>query len=128
MKACFLDTCAVIHNLGGSRAITDILEDYDDVLISHVVVGELIFGCNRSADPPRERARLDGWLLSVSVVAGTSVTARFYGELASDLEVRGIRIPQNDLWIAALCIQSNLPLVSSDRHFSRPRGLQWVCY
>ena len=35
---------------------------------------------------------------------------------------------QNDMWIAALCIQSDLPLISSDNHFSRPRGLNWISY
>jgi predicted nucleic acid-binding protein len=128
MKPCFLDTCAVIQILSGDQAPVDAIEDYDEVLISHVVLGELIFGCHRSANPEREHARIFAWLPSVSVITATPETAEIYGELAADLETRGIRIPQNDLWIAALSVQCGLPLVSSDAHFSRPRGLQWISY
>jgi predicted nucleic acid-binding protein len=97
-------------------------------LISHVVLGELIFGYRRSAHPERERSRISALLPSVSVIYATRATAEVYGELAADLEGRGLRIPQNDLWIAALCVQSDLPLISSDAHFSRPAGLQWISY
>lgn len=128
MKPCFLDTCAVIQILAGSQAPVDALEDYDDVLNSHVVLGELIFGCHRSLNPEREWLRIVAWLPSVSVITATPETAEVYGALAADLEIRGLRIPQNDLWIAALCVQCNLPLVSSDGHFSRPSGLQWISY
>jgi tRNA(fMet)-specific endonuclease VapC len=128
MKPCFLDTCAVIHILKGSQAAVDALDDFDDVLISHVVLGELIFGCHRSPDPNRERARISAWLPSVSIITASPETAEVYAALAADLEGRGTRIPQNDLWIAALCVQCGLPLVSNDDHFSRPSGLQWVPY
>jgi tRNA(fMet)-specific endonuclease VapC len=128
MKPCFLDTCAVIQILAGGQAPIDALENYDDVLISHVVLGELMFGCHRSPDPDRERARVVAWLPFVSVITATPETAEVYGALAADLEARGARIPQNDLWIAALCVQCDLPLISSDDHFSRPTGLQWISY
>jgi len=43
-------------------------------------------------------------------------TARVYGRLRrSELLAGAARI--NDLWIAALCIQHNLPLLTSDRGF-----------
>lgn len=128
MKSCFLDTCAVIDTLAGREVILHAINRFDDVLISHVVLGELIFGCHRSRDPQRELDRLQLWLPAVSIVTATPGTAETYGELAADLEDRGIRIPQNDLWIAAIAVQSDLPLFSSDDHFSRPRGLQWIGY
>lgn len=128
MKPCFLDTCAVIDILAGRQEPVDALAEYDDVLISHVVLGELIFGCHRSRHPERELARIVAWLPAVSIITATPGTAEIYGVLAADLEKRGIRIPQNDLWIAAISVQSKLPLVSSDDHFSRPRGLQWISY
>src|SRR5450432_1894201 len=128
MKPCFLDTCAVIDILAGRQAPVDALEDYDDVLISHVVLGELIFGCHRSRHPERELARIAAWLTIISIITATPETAEIYGALAADLEKRGARIPHNDLWIAAVCVQTNLPLVSSDQHFSRPRGFLWIGY
>ncbi len=128
MKSCFLDTCAVIDILAGRQAPVDALEDFEDVLICHVVFGELIFGCHRSANPKRELARIMEWLPAVSIITATPRTSEVYGALAADLEKRGARIPHNDLWIAAVSIQCKLPLVSSDNHFSRPRGLRWIGY
>jgi tRNA(fMet)-specific endonuclease VapC len=128
MKPCFLDTCAVTGILAGHQEPVDAITGYDDVLVSHVVLGELIFGCRCSRHPERELARITTWLPTVSVITATPDTSEIYGTLAADLEKRGVRIPQNDLWIAATCVQSKLPLVSSDNHFSRPRGLQWISY
>ncbi len=128
MKSCFLDTCAVVQTLSEKEPVAEELKRFDKLLISHVVLGELIFGCRRSDNPEQERLRILTWLPSVSVVEGTGKTSEIYGNLAADLETRGLRIPQNDLWIAALAIQCDLPLVSSDKHFSRPAGLQWISY
>ena len=128
MTSCFLDTCAVIDILAGRQASIDAIEAFDDVLISHVVLSELTFGCHRSRNPKRELARIAEWLPTVSIVSATPGTAEIYGALAADLEKRGTRIPHNDLWIAAVCVQCRFPLVSSDAHFSRPPGLQWISY
>jgi len=38
----------------------------------------------------------------------------------------GRSIPTNDLWIAALCRQHALPLLSRDRHFDVVRGIQRI--
>jgi predicted nucleic acid-binding protein len=128
MKPCFLDTCAVIDILAGRQAPVDAIEDFDDVLISHVVFAELLFGCRRSPRPERELARLMEWLPAVSIITATPLTAEIYAALATDLEKRGIRIPHNDLWIAAASIQCDLPLVSTDQHFARVPGLHWISY
>jgi tRNA(fMet)-specific endonuclease VapC len=52
-------------------------------------------------------------------------TAATYGRLKSELSSAGKIIPDNDLWIAALAIQHNLPLVSRDQHFGNITGLNW---
>jgi predicted nucleic acid-binding protein len=36
---------------------------------------------------------------------------------------RGVKIPVNDVWIAALAVESGLPLLARDEHFSRVSGL-----
>lgn len=128
MTPCFLDTCAVIDILAGRQAPIDAIEAFDEVLISHVVLGELIFGCHRSRNPEREMERIGEWLPTVWIITATPGTAWVYGALAADLEKRGTRIPHNDLWIAAVCVECRLPLVSSDGHFSCPPGLQWISY
>lgn len=33
------------------------------------------------------------------------------------LKQRGNPIPENDLWVAAACIENQIPLISEDKHF-----------
>lgn len=49
--------------------------------------------------------------------------ARHYAQIRWSLKQRGKPIPENDLWIAAACIQHSLPLLSRDAHFKLVPGL-----
>ena len=45
-------------------------------------------------------------------------TSKIYGEIWSDLARSGKLIPTNDIWIASLSIQYDIPLVTNDKHFA----------
>jgi len=47
----------------------------------------------------------------------TETTAVTYGKTRLSLKKKGKPIPENDLWIAALCIEHKIPLFSNDAHF-----------
>ena len=130
MKPCFLDTCAVLHVLQDHKSALQAISGYKGILISHVVLGELIFGCRRSEHPERERSRISAWLSSISVINPTRETCEVYGELAADLEARGQRIPQNDMWIAATALLCDLPIITTDDDFNHLNGrlitVHWV--
>jgi tRNA(fMet)-specific endonuclease VapC len=128
MKPCFLDTCAVIDLMAGRQAARDALANFDHLLIGYVVLGELLLGCKRSPDPETEFSNLRKLLLNNTWIGADIPTSVAYARLGADLETSGQRIPQNDLWIAALCVRCNLPLISSDPHFSPLPELQWVEY
>ena len=49
-----------------------------------------------------------------------------YAAINLELRQTGKPIPTNDLWIAALCRQHDLPLLSRDRHFDAVSGIQIV--
>jgi tRNA(fMet)-specific endonuclease VapC len=55
----------------------------------------------------------------VHVLAPSLETTRHYATLFRDLRAAGTPIPTNDVWIAALVIQHELPLFSRDSHFDR---------
>jgi predicted nucleic acid-binding protein len=50
-------------------------------------------------------------------------TPALYAEIYYDLEQRGVKIPVNDVWIAAVAVESGLPLLARDEHFTRVNGL-----
>ncbi|MGO9842949.1 MAG: PIN domain-containing protein [Candidatus Acidiferrales bacterium] len=47
-----------------------------------------------------------------------------YHDVRTELKKAGTQIPSNDVWIAALCRQHSLPLVSRDRHFDLVSGIR----
>jgi predicted nucleic acid-binding protein len=45
-----------------------------------------------------------------------------------ELKLAGHPIPENDIWIAALARQHNLPVVSRDLHFRWVEGLKTIAW
>lgn len=56
----------------------------------------------------------------------STVTPAIYARIYFDLERRGAMIPINDIWIAALAIEAQLPILARDEHFSRIPGLSVI--
>lgn len=61
---------------------------------------------------------MDCWVLPVDLD-----TTEFYARIRRDLRRQGTPIPANDLWIAAICLQHNIPIVTADQHFELVPGL-----
>lgn len=97
-------------------------------MVSFAAWGELVTGVFKSRDPAAEMTRLETWVAPSQVIDADQETDLIYGELLADLEKRGRRIPTNDIWIAAVAIQLDLPLVARDGHFGRIAQLRWVAY
>jgi len=87
------------------------------------VVGELLFGAERSGRPEVNRARIEGLIERCPIVPQDLETARKYGALKAALSRKGRPIPENDLWIAASALQHDLTLATLDRHFEAVDGL-----
>jgi len=62
--------------------------------------------------------QLEEFLQICAVLQPSELTAQHYGHIKADLERTGSRIPENDLWIAAIAREHQLPLVTRDHHFS----------
>jgi predicted nucleic acid-binding protein len=65
-------------------------------------------------------------LAGVQVFHGSGQTPMFYARIYRDLERRGQMIPVNDIWIAAIALETGLPVLARDEHFSRVHGLSVV--
>jgi tRNA(fMet)-specific endonuclease VapC len=50
-------------------------------------------------------------------------TADLYGQIKTEVSAIGKKIPDNDVWIAAMAKQQGYPLATRDRHFSFVPGL-----
>jgi tRNA(fMet)-specific endonuclease VapC len=62
--------------------------------------------------------RIRDFLRTAVVLLPDQGTAEHYGQLKAELAGTGNPIPDNDLWIAALARQYDLPLATRDGHFT----------
>ncbi|RYY05745.1 MAG: type II toxin-antitoxin system VapC family toxin [Sphingobacteriaceae bacterium] len=63
-------------------------------------------------------------MCSCNVVPIDSETAKIYATIKNKLLKKGKPIPENDIWIAAVAIRYELPLVAFDKHFLEIENLQ----
>ena len=110
------DANAVIDLLRTDRADPPPLRNARRVLLPLPVVGELFAGAHHSDRVEENLAQVERLLDMWTVLEPDIETARVYGRIRGSVARLSIaRI--NDLWIAALCIQHDLPLLSNDRGF-----------
>jgi tRNA(fMet)-specific endonuclease VapC len=120
------DTNALSAAANDDPAVIAILTRASQMAIPVVVLGEYRYGIARS----RHRTTYENWLVSLlrdcDVLDINEPTTQHYAEITLDLRQKGKPIPTNDLWIAALCLQHSLPLLSRDRHFDQVTGLKRI--
>ena len=95
-----------------------------DIALWGVVVGELRFGAERSADPSKQHAQVDVFVQQFVSLESDDVTAHKFGQIGHFLESKGMAIGPFDTQIAAAALVHNLILVTHNTaEFSRVPGL-----
>jgi len=121
-----LDTNGLSAFIDGAPALEATLLKPGEISVPVIVLGEYRYGVRQS----RHRVRYEEWLARYlphyRVLPVDEETAIRYAAIRSELKAAGTPIPTNDAWIAALCRQHSLPLVSRDRHFDFVRGLRRI--
>lgn len=112
-----LDTTIVIAHLRGDAGITTKLQQANALYLPLTALGELYYGAYRSQHPEKGLAQIREFLKAVVILHPGETTAECYGQLKADLARAGTPIPQNDIWIAALAKEYQLPLAAHDLHF-----------
>lgn len=116
-----IDTNRLTDFFRGDGAIRSALRRPSSILIPFVVIGELRAGflCGRKS-LENERA-LVKFITSprCEILFPDEDTTHHYARIFQQLRVAGTPIPSNDLWIAALCIQHDLHLLTRDEHFKK---------
>jgi tRNA(fMet)-specific endonuclease VapC len=60
---------------------------------------------------------VDEFLEIAAVLYPDVATAEIYARIAQALDTKGTLIPENDLWIAAVALECDMPLATRDDHF-----------
>ncbi len=123
-----LDTNALSAAAHNDPAVIAHLARADQVAIPVIVLGEYRYGIA----PSRNRAAYANWLKGLLndclVLDINDPTTNHYAEITLELRRKGTPIPTNDIWIAALCRQHALPVLSRDRHFDLVAGNKRIAW
>jgi tRNA(fMet)-specific endonuclease VapC len=118
-----VDSNAAVDYLRGKSTARQWLHAADALFLPVIVVGELRYGALHSQNPSLGLARVQAFADLCVVLDVTTSTAQRYGQLRQALSLGGAPIPEADLWIAAVCLEYGLPLLSDDAHFDRAPDL-----
>lgn len=114
-----LDTNAYSDFMRGDGERVQIVRAARSIAMPIIVLGELRTGFAAGDGESANAANLQRFLASprVSALLPDEQTTHHYAQLHLQLRNKGARTPTNDLWIAAMAVQHDLVLCSSDRHF-----------
>jgi tRNA(fMet)-specific endonuclease VapC len=118
-----LDTNGVIVYLQGHPLAVSWVEAADALLLPVICFGELRYGALHSQKPTENLAKLEAFVDLCSLLDVTRNVGERYAEIRQALAEKGTPIPEADLWIAAICREHELAVLSEDAHFDRVPGL-----
>jgi tRNA(fMet)-specific endonuclease VapC len=121
-----VDTNALSAAADDDPAVIAILARADQMAIPVIVLGEYRYGIAQSRNRAKYESWLTGLLRDCLVLDVNEATTHHYAGIVLELKRIGKPIPTNDLWIAALCRQHSLPVVSRDRHFDLVPGTKRI--
>ena len=123
-----LDTNGLSALAEGEPALESVLREAEKVAVPVIVLGEYRYGILQSRYRKHYEQWLNEYLSGFRILDVDERTTVAYSAVRTELKKAGTPIPSNDVWIAALCRQHSLPLLSRDRHFDVVPGitrLEW---
>lgn len=123
-----LDTNAYSALMRGHVEVARRVRGAEQVVLSTVVIGELLFGFRLGARLRKNTQELEAFLDNpyVHVAPVTRTTADRFARIAAALRVKGRPIATNDIWVAAHAMETGAELLSFDSHFAEVDGLAWT--
>jgi predicted nucleic acid-binding protein len=98
----------------------------NEIIIPLIVIGELRAGFALGNQRQQNEALLQRFMdaPNVRLVTITDTTTKLFASIYSQLRQAGTPIGSNDLWIAALTLEHDQPLLTLDADFPRVSGLR----
>lgn len=115
-----LDTNAYTAVTRGESRFVGLVQAARQICVPFVVIAELRAGFAAGTLGRKNEAVLTRFLATprVTVLYADDQTTHHYAHIYAQLRRQGTPIPTNDLWIAAIVLQHDLALLTSDAHFS----------
>lgn len=115
-----LDTNVYTDYAEGLPQTVDFMATHGEyIYIPSVVLGELHYGFMKGRRERFNERKLGQFInrLKVEIVDVDANVARKYATIYFSLRKKRVKIPINDVWIAACCMEVGGTLLTRDRHF-----------
>lgn len=118
-----LDTNAISALSNRDPKLIDKMGTLTNVSTTLINLGEYHFGILGSSHKTELLHWIQAFLEHVELLQPNLNTLPHYANIRNELKTAGTPIPANDVWIAALARQYQLPLLSKDSHFDFVKGM-----
>lgn len=117
MNGKLVDTNVIIRFFKGQTELFSLFDDMENLYISSITVGELMYGAELSKKSDFNRENFFCFCQQMKVLYPDLEIAKSYGIIKASLKSKGKPIPENDIWIAATCHAADLILITADSDF-----------
>jgi predicted nucleic acid-binding protein len=102
----------------------------EHLFLPSVVLGELYYGFMKGRRRQFNEKKLHEFMdrLKVETIEVNENVARKYAMIYLALQEKGTKIPINDVWIAASCMEVGGVLLTRDRHFEAVHHIETVVF
>src|ERR1700677_4535637 len=123
-----LDTSAYSAFNRGDKRLRKWFNADNEIIMPNIVVGELRAGFAAGNRQKENEELLQRFLDSpnVSIVTITDKTTQIYADVYLKLRQKGKPIGTNDMWIAAISVELDVSLLTTDTDFAYVPGLGLV--
>lgn len=121
-----LDTNAISALADADPDIARVLGNTTDAALPYIAYAEFRYGLHGSSRPEIGLQQLAQLANNLPLLFPDFETLEIYAQLKDQLKRIGHKIPENDLWIAALARQHDMPVLSQDRHFDLVPGIRRI--
>jgi predicted nucleic acid-binding protein len=115
-----LDTNVYCDYAEGIPNVVDYMAIHgEDIFLPSIVIGELTYGFMKGSRQKFNERKLQEIIkkLRVEIIDVNQNVSRKYALIYLSLVKKGTKIPINDVWIAASCMEVGGSLLTRDRHF-----------
>ena len=115
-----LDTNVYCDYAEGIPNVVDYMAIHgEDIFLPSIVIGELAYGFLKGRRQKFNERKLQEIIkkLQVEIIDVNQNVSRKYALIYLSLVKKGTKIPINDVWIAACCMEVGGTLLTRDRHF-----------
>jgi tRNA(fMet)-specific endonuclease VapC len=117
-----LDTNIYCDYAEGLSDVVETMAQYGEFLfLPSIVLGELNYGFMKGKRQQFNERKLRQVInrLKIEIIDVSADVARKYGMIFLSLQRKGAKIPINDVWIAACCMEVGGTLLTRDKHFTQ---------